>query len=105
MSFIENPWLKCLVLQQCGHVQFPSHRQMVIDVVLDMVEKTKDKCVITIFASYVICTCSFDLWMSCAGFDTFVMVVNIINTSWEHTHATIGIFEVHNIPNVAMQIR
>jgi len=74
MSFIENPWLKCLVLQQCGHVQFPSHRQMVIDVVLNLVEKTNDKCVITILASYVICTCSFDLWMSCGGFDTFAMV-------------------------------
>jgi len=74
MSFIKNPWLRCLVLQQCGHVQFPSHWQMVIDVVLDMVEKAKDKYVITILASYVIFTCSFDLWMSCAGFDTFAMV-------------------------------
>jgi hypothetical protein len=75
---------------------------MVIDVVLNMVEKTKEKYVITILASYVICTCSFDLWMSCVGFDTFSMVVNIINTSWEHTHVTIRIFEVHNIPNVAI---
>jgi hypothetical protein len=70
---------------------------MVIDVVLNMVEKTKEECVITILASYVICTCSFDLWMSCASFNTFAIVVNIINTSWEHTHVTIGIFEVHNI--------
>jgi hypothetical protein len=40
--------------------------------------------------------------MNCVGFDTFAMVVNIINTSWEHTHVTIGIFEVQNIPNVAI---
>ncbi len=26
---IENPWMKCLVLWQCGHVQFPFHCQMI----------------------------------------------------------------------------
>jgi len=40
--------------------------------------------------------------MSCVSFDTFAMVVNIINTSWEHTHVIIGIFEIHNIPSVAI---
>jgi hypothetical protein len=76
---------------------------MVIDVVLNMVKKRGKKEVSSIIrASYVICTCSFDLWMSCVGFDTFAMVMNIINTSCEHTHVTFGIFEVHNIPNVAI---
>jgi hypothetical protein len=37
-----------------------------------------------------------------ARFDTFVMVVNPINTLWEPTHAMIGIFEIHNITRVAM---
>jgi hypothetical protein len=36
------------------------------------------------------------------GFDTFVMVVNPINTSWEPTHVIIGIFEIHNTTSVAM---
>jgi hypothetical protein len=40
--------------------------------------------------------------MFLVGFDTFVVVVRFINTSWELTHVTIGIFEIHNIVSVAM---
>jgi hypothetical protein len=39
LSFVENLWLRHLVLQQCGCVQFLSHYQMVIEVFLNMVEK------------------------------------------------------------------
>jgi len=62
-----------------------------------MVEKTKEICVIPTLAS-----CSFDLWMFCMGFDTFVIIVNFINISWEPRHLTIKFFEVHNIVGVAM---
>jgi hypothetical protein len=68
----------------------------------DMLEEVKDKRAIPTFASCVTCTCSFNLWMFLVDFDTFVMVVKFINTSWEPTHVTIGIFEIHNIVGVAM---
>jgi hypothetical protein len=54
---------------------------MVIEMLPNMVEKAKEICVIPTLASCIICTCSFDLWMFHAGFDTFVSVVNFIDTS------------------------
>ncbi len=57
------------------------------------------------FASHIICTCSFDFWMFHVGYDIFAMVVSIIKTSWESTHMTIGIFEVHDIASVTMVIQ
>jgi hypothetical protein len=99
---IENPWLWRLVLWQCGRVLFPSHRQMVIKMLLDMVEKTRDICVIPTLTSCIICTCSFDLWMFCVDFDTFIIVVSFINISWEPYHVTIGIFKVHNTIGVTI---
>jgi hypothetical protein len=43
--------------------------------------------------------------MSHVSYDTFAMVVSFINTSWEFTHVTIGIFEVHDIASVTMGIQ
>jgi hypothetical protein len=31
------------------------------------------------------------------------MVVNFINSSWEHMHVTFGVFEVQNIINATME--
>jgi hypothetical protein len=39
------------------------------------------------------------------GYDTFAMVVSFINISWQSTHVTIGIFEVHDITSVVMGIQ
>jgi hypothetical protein len=76
---------------------------MVIEVLPDMVEKMKEICVIPTLASYNTCTCSFDLSMSHVNFDTFAIVMNFINISWEPYYVTIGIFEVHNIRGVVMK--
>jgi hypothetical protein len=38
LSFVENPWLWHLVLQQYGHLQFSSRCQIVIEVLPIMVE-------------------------------------------------------------------
>jgi hypothetical protein len=76
---------------------------MVSKVLLNMMDKTKEICVIPTLASCIICKCSFDLWMFCAGFNTFAIVVSFINASWEQFHVTIGIFVVHNIASVAME--
>jgi hypothetical protein len=74
---------------------------MVTKVLLDMVEKTKETCVIPTLASYIIYTCSFDLWMFRVDFDTFAIVVSSINTSWEPCHV-VGIFKVQNTASVAI---
>jgi hypothetical protein len=47
---------------------------MVIEMFLDMVDKTMEICVIPTLASCIIYTSSFDLWMSCASFNTFVLL-------------------------------
>jgi hypothetical protein len=79
---------------------------MVIKMFFNMVEKTRQNYLIS-FTSYITCACSFDLWMSCVGFHTFVIVVSFINVSWEPCHVTIGIFEIHNTTNatIANQVK
>jgi hypothetical protein len=74
----------------------------VTNVLPNIVEKTREKYVLLSFASYVTCLTSFNLWMSCGGHDTFVMVVSFINNLWKPTHVTMGIFEVHNTTITAM---
>jgi hypothetical protein len=75
---------------------------MVIEVLLDMVEKTKEICVIPTLASYSIYTCSFDHSMSHVNFDAFAIVVSFINISWEPYYDTIENFEIHNVTCVTM---
>jgi hypothetical protein len=75
---------------------------MVIEMLPNMVDKAKEICVIPTLVSCITCTCSFDLWMSRVGFDTFTIVVSFINASWVSCHVTIGIFEINNITGVAM---
>jgi hypothetical protein len=53
-------------------------------------------------APCVTCIVPFDLWMSQAKYDIFIMVVGFINNSWEPTYV-IGIFEVHNTIGVDME--
>jgi hypothetical protein len=40
--------------------------------------------------------------MSHVGHDTFAMVVNFLNDSWEPSHVTMGIFEVQNTTSATM---
>jgi hypothetical protein len=75
---------------------------MVIKVFPNIMEKTKKRCVSPTFISCVTYTCSFDLWMSYVHFDTFVMVMNFFNPSWDPTHVTIGIIERGNTIGATM---
>jgi len=56
-----------------------------------------DSCVITI--------ASFDLWMSKFGHDTFVLMINFINSLWVHCHVTMGLFEATNVFGVVMAVQ
>jgi hypothetical protein len=93
---IENPWLKHLILHQCGHVRFPIQHQLVNEVLLSVVETTREKYVLLTLASCITCITSFDLWMSCVRHDIFAMVVSFLNDSWEPNHVTMGIFDIQN---------
>ncbi len=44
----------------------------------------------------------FNLWMSCATYNTFVVVVNFINSYWDPTCLIVVIFEVQNITSATM---
>jgi hypothetical protein len=70
-----------------------------------MVEITKDKYVSSSFESYHSCIISFDLWMSRAGMDTFVMIVHFLSVQLEPCHITVGFFEVANIIGSAMALQ
>jgi hypothetical protein len=76
---------------------------MVKDVLFDIVAKTMEVLVFPTLAQCVACIASFDLWMSCASYDIFAMVVNFIDDAWHPTHITIGLFEVQNISNAYME--
>jgi hypothetical protein len=102
LSSIENPWLRRMVLKQCPRVLFPFQHQPMTNVLPNIVKKIKEKCFLPSFTSCVTCITSFNLWMSCGGHDTFVMVVSFINNLWKPTHVTMGIFEVHNTTITAM---
>jgi hypothetical protein len=69
VSFVENLWLKHLTLHQCGHVRFPIRHQLVDEMLLSVVETTKEKYVLPTLTSCITCTTSFDLWMSHVGYD------------------------------------
>jgi hypothetical protein len=61
---------------------------------LNPLTKIKEKYIFSSLFYFITCTTSFDLWMSCARYDIFVMVVSFINKSWEFTHVTINFFEM-----------
>jgi len=43
---------------------------------LNLVEKTKQTCMLLILANYVLSTISFDTWMSKRAHDAFALVMN-----------------------------
>jgi hypothetical protein len=69
---------------------------MVQHAILSLVIKTMDSCVIVIIY--------FDLCMSRFGHDTFVLVINFINSLWVLCHVTVGFFETPNMFGVAMEV-
>jgi hypothetical protein len=54
---------------------FPSCHQLVKDVLFDIVAQSMEVHVFPTLAWCALCTTSFDLWMSCVGYDIFAMVV------------------------------
>jgi hypothetical protein len=99
LSFVESPWLRRLVLHQCKRVQFPIQKQLMNEVLPNIMKKPKEKYVFPTFISCITCITSFDFWMLCVGYDMFAMVVNFINNFWDPTHV---IVEMQNTTSKAM---
>jgi hypothetical protein len=57
-----------------------------------MPKKTKEKYIVKSLESCNSCTLSFDLWMSRARVNTFVLNVHFFNDKWP-CHVTINLFE------------
>jgi hypothetical protein len=78
-----------------AYVMFSFHHQPMIDIFSNVVTHAKEKDVIIFLVLCVACIFSFNLWMSHAKYETFVVVVN---NSWEPTHVIVDVFEMHNQP-------
>jgi hypothetical protein len=48
-------------------------------------------------AQCTIMSTTFDLWMLRSGYETFPLIINLINLSWIPCHITIGVFEACDI--------
>jgi hypothetical protein len=56
-------------------VVFSSREIINQKVLLNLVEKTKQTCMLLVLANYIISTISFDTWMSKRAHDAFALVV------------------------------
>jgi len=54
------------------------------------------------FLCDVMATTSFDLWMSKFGHNTFILVINFINSEWVPCHVTMGLLGTTNMARIAM---
>jgi hypothetical protein len=67
-----------------------------------MVTKFMDIHVLPNLGSATTISISFDLWLCRGGIDMFSLVINYFSKTWEHVHATIGLFEVNETTNSCM---
>jgi hypothetical protein len=67
----KNVWLHILILHQCSHVVFLFHPSFVEQFLLTTIIKTMNLHGSPNLESPTIVSCSFDLWMSKDGVDTF----------------------------------
>jgi hypothetical protein len=73
---VENSWLKRLNMHLCPRIVFPSRKQNFHELLLGLIEKTKQFYVLPILVESHFPTTSFDLWMSKSGHDIFALVIN-----------------------------
>ncbi len=70
-----------------------------------MAKKTKENFIVQSFESCGTCKMSFDLWMFKGRINVFVLIVHVLNYSWEPCHATIKLFEIVDIFKHAMALQ
>ncbi len=106
-QFVENVWLKHLVLQLCFRVHFIFQKLFSNIVLPGLVEKTKETYVLPKLVektkeTYVLpllndCSCvttNFDLWMFKGAHDVFVLVINFWGFDWKPKHVFFYLFKL-----------
>ncbi len=83
LQFVESVWLKCLMLQLCPHVQFPSQKLFSNIVLPKLLEKNRETYVFPLLNDCSCATASFDLWMSKGAHDVFVLVISFLGLNWK----------------------
>jgi hypothetical protein len=82
IQFIESTWLKFLVMHLCSRVVFTSRKIFSQEVLVDLVEKMKQKYVLPKLKQCYFAT-SCDLWMSKGTHDVFILVIGFLNEEWQ----------------------
>ncbi len=73
MHLVESQWLKRFSLHLC-----PSKKQFSREILLELVEKTKQLYVLLALIDCYYVTTSFDLWMSKGAYDIFALVIRFL---------------------------
>ncbi len=94
IQFVKGTWLKHLVMHLCPRVVFPSKKKFSQEVLVDLVEKTKQECVLPKLKKCSFATTNFDLWMLKGAHDVFAFVISFLNEKWQPQHITIRLFEM-----------
>jgi hypothetical protein len=94
LQFVENAWLKHLVLQLCPHVHFHFQKIFSNIVLLELVEKIKEKYVLLLLNDCNCVIANFDLWMSKGAHDVFVLAINFWGFDWKPKHVAFGLFKM-----------
>ncbi len=90
------------MLHQCPRVVFSSRSSLVEHFFPTMVTKTMNRHVLLNLESIATISSSFELYMLKGGVHTFALVMSYLNDTWTPKHATIGLFDVHEITSSAM---
>ncbi len=69
VQFVENTWLKRLVMHLCPRVVFPLKKTFSQEVLVDLMEKTKEEYLLPKLKQCYSATVGFDLWMSKCAHD------------------------------------
>ncbi len=82
IQFMENMWLKHLVLCLCPKLNFLSKRQFSQKILLGLIEKTNQQYVLITLGNCFFTTTSFDLWMCKGAYDVFALMINFLGSDW-----------------------
>ncbi len=94
VQFIESTWLKLLVMHLCSRFVFTSSKIFSQEVLVDLVEKIKQKYVLPKLKQCYFAT-NFDLWMLKGACDVFTMVISFFIEKWQPQRITIQLFEAN----------
>ncbi len=75
MHLVENKWLNKFSLHLCPRVVLLSMKLFAREILLELVEKTKQLYILPTLA-YCYFVTSFDLWMSKGAYNFFALVIN-----------------------------